>query len=78
MGPIEHIRKTVLKATQADLGAIAGVTQATVSRWESGEFGPSLDEMTRIRSEAIARGILWDDAWFFETPFKSQPVTSEA
>lgn len=68
MGPIEHIRKAVLKATQADLGAIAGVTQATVSRWESGEFGPSLDEMTRIRSEAISRGIEWSDGWFFAVP----------
>lgn len=65
MGAIEHIRKAVLGVTQADLGAIVGVTQATVSRWENGEGAPSLDEMARIRTAAKARGIDWDDAWFF-------------
>ena len=65
MGPIERIRKSVFKVTQADFGAIAGVAQATVSRWEKGEFGPSLDEMALIRAEAKSRDIEWDDSWFF-------------
>jgi len=68
MGTIEHIRKAVLGITQADFGAIVGVTQATVSRWENGEGAPSLDEMSRIRDEAKARGIAWDDDWFFDSP----------
>ena len=68
MGTIEHIRKSVFGVTQADFGAIAGVTQATVSRWEKGEGAPSLDEMSRMRNEARARGIDWRDDWFFAEP----------
>lgn len=68
MAPIEYIRKAILNLTQAEFGAIAGVAQATVSRWESGEFGPSIDEMSRIRAAAKARGIHWNDGWFFEAP----------
>lgn len=68
MKPIEYIRKHVLKITQAEMAAIADVTQATVSRWEKGEFGPSLDEAARIRAEAAAREIPLDDSVFFEVP----------
>lgn len=68
MGPIEHIRKTILEISQAALGDIAGVTQATVSRWENGELEPGREEMARIRESARARGIAWDDRWFFEAP----------
>lgn len=71
MGTIEHIRKSVLGVTQADFGAIVGVTQATVSRWENGEGAPTLDEMSLIRSEAIARGIQWQDGWFFDMPVEA-------
>lgn len=74
MGPIEHIRKSVLGVTQADFGAIVGVTQATVSRWENGEGAPTLDEMTRIRTEAKARGIEWNDGWFFDSPSTAPAV----
>lgn len=68
MKPIAHIRKHVLSVTQSDMAAIAGVTQATVSRWESGELDPSLDELSRIRSAAFDRGLGWNDRWFFEAP----------
>lgn len=68
MGPIEHIRRNILKETQTGFAAIAGVTQATVSRWETGEFEPSRDELDRIRSEALARGLPWNDLWFFAVP----------
>lgn len=71
MRPIEHIRKNVLKLTQSGMADVAGVTQATVSRWESGEFEPSLDELGRIRSEAINRNLGWEDIWFFEAPDSS-------
>lgn len=77
MRPIEHIRKAVLKLTQAGMADVAGVTQATVSRWESGEFDPSLDELGRIRIEAINRGVGWEDVWFFETPADPAPAESE-
>lgn len=68
MKPIEYIRKHILKVTQAEMAAIAQVTQATVSRWESGEFGPSLEEAARIRNEAIQRNLDWDDSAVFQVP----------
>lgn len=66
MKPIEYIRKHILKVTQAEMAGIADVTQATVSRWESGEFEPSLRELARIRAEAKQRDVPWDDSLFFE------------
>jgi len=68
MRAIEHIRKNVFRCTQAEMASIAGVTQASVSRWESGEFEPSLEELRRIRAEAQTRGLDLIDAAFFETP----------
>jgi len=68
MHPIEHIRKKILGLNQAALADITGVTQATVSRWESGELEPGREELGRIRDAARARGIAWDDRWFFEPP----------
>ncbi len=69
MSALKRIRTEVFHVSQSDLAKIAGVTQATVSRWESGEFGPSLGELQRIRDEARARELAWDDSLFFaETP----------
>jgi transcriptional regulator with XRE-family HTH domain len=68
MHPITHIRKNVLRLNQASLADLVGVTQATVSRWESGELEPSREELGKIRDEARARGLAWDDRWFFEAP----------
>ena len=70
MSAIRYIRREVFKATQAEFAALAGVTQASVSRWEAGG-APSLDEMQSIRRAAAERGIEWNDTWFFE------PVTPE-
>ncbi|RWF44265.1 MAG: XRE family transcriptional regulator [Mesorhizobium sp.] len=67
MSAIRHIRQKVFQATQAEFAALAGVSQGTVSRWEAGT-SLSLDEMKSIRKAAADRGILWNDAWFFETP----------
>lgn len=67
MSAIRHIRKHVFKVTQAEFAALAGVTQATVSRWENG-VSPSLSEMQSIRQAATAKRIKWRDAWFFEVP----------
>lgn len=68
MGPIKHIRKKVFGASQEVFADVAGVTQATVSRWETGGFEPSRDELDRIRQAAQSRGLPWDDSWFFEAP----------
>lgn len=68
MSSIRHIRKSVLDLSQAELAAIAGVSQGTVSKWENGELNPNRDEMARIRDEAHRRELAWEDSWFFETP----------
>ncbi|TIN80733.1 helix-turn-helix transcriptional regulator [Mesorhizobium sp.] len=67
MSAIRHIRREVFKVTQAEFAVLAGVTQASVSRWEAGG-APSLDEMQAIRKAAADRAIAWNDAWFFEAP----------
>jgi DNA-binding transcriptional regulator YiaG len=66
MHPIEHIRKRIFDVTQVEFSQIAGTTQASVSRWESGELHPDRAEMERIRKAARKQGIAWDDRWFFE------------
>jgi transcriptional regulator with XRE-family HTH domain len=65
MSQIRRIRIAVLRITQAELAAIAGVKQATVSRWEQGIHQPSLHHLARIREEAKRRRLKWDDRWFF-------------
>lgn len=54
--------------SQAELAAIAETTQATVSRWESGQLEPSRVELSRIRKAVIETGKPWNDTWFFEAP----------
>lgn len=64
MTAIRFIRRDVFRATQTEFAAMAGVAQATVSRWEAG-VPPSLDDMQAIRNAASKRGIEWRDEWFF-------------
>lgn len=74
MNPMRRIRTEVFPdVSQAEMGRIARVTQATVSRWESGDLQPGLFEMSRIREAAKERGIEWDDSLFFD-PSPSQSV----
>jgi transcriptional regulator with XRE-family HTH domain len=73
MNPILNIRRHVLKVTQGGLAEIASVSQSTVSKWEGGELEPSREELGRIREAAQARGIEWDDRWFFEVPKPTAP-----
>ncbi len=67
MNALRHIRKNVFAVTQAEFASLAGVTQATVSRWENG-VAPSLEEMQAIRKAASDRGVEWSDTMFFELP----------
>jgi predicted transcriptional regulator len=66
MNTIQHIRCNVFRMTQEEFGALAGVPQSVVSRWESGRMQPRLSVLRRIRKAAIDRGLKWDDRWFFE------------
>ncbi len=68
MNAIQNIRKNFFKLTQVEFSAVAGVAQATVSRWEKHDVAPSLDEMMRIRRAAKERHLPWDDRLFFEVP----------
>ncbi len=61
MNPIEHIRRRVFRVTQVEMAKIAGVRQATISRWEAGLTDPSLKHLKRIRAEARKRRLAWDD-----------------
>ncbi len=74
MNSLERIRREVFGVRQSAFGAIAGASQTAVSRWESGESSPNLEQLGRIRSAAFDRGFGWDDALFFdvETPLPAQ------
>jgi DNA-binding transcriptional regulator YiaG len=65
MNNIRRIRKAVFGVSQAHFAGFAGVTQATVSRWEAGQLVPSLLELTRIREEAKKRGLKLKAEEFF-------------
>ena len=65
MSAIKCIRTDLFRLSQGEFAGICGVSQATVSRWEGGEFLPNLKEMQRIREEALARGLAWSDSLFF-------------
>lgn len=67
MSPIRFIRVHVFRVRQHEFADIAGVAQASVSRWESGGV-PTLTEMQRIRAEARRRRLEWSDSFFFEVP----------
>jgi DNA-binding transcriptional regulator YiaG len=68
MLPISHIRNSIFQVTQAEFAALAGTSQATVSRWEKGELMPNSANLDRIRQAAQANNIAWNDSWFFVTP----------
>lgn len=72
MSNVRHIRKNVFRLSQAEFGAICGVTQATISRWEAGRLAPSLVELARIREAARERRLKWRDEMFFAQPGPSK------
>lgn len=68
MNPILYIRTQILGFRQAEFARLVGVSQGTVSKWESGELEPDRNKLSLIRDEVIAREKPWDDRWFFEAP----------
>lgn len=81
MNAVKFIRTRVFKLEQAPFAGIAGVSQPTVSRWEQSEIPtsePNREAMSLIRSEAIRRGLEWNDSWFYQTFPDDPPVRSPA
>jgi hypothetical protein len=68
LSPMAYIRKHVFGVSQATMAAIAGASQGTISRWESGEHSPDSRALAAVRAEARRRGHDWDDRWFFDMP----------
>lgn len=68
MENLRRIRKQLFRVSQVEFAEIAGVTQATVSRWETGILAPGLVELDRIRSAAKARRIKLRAEDFFAEP----------
>jgi DNA-binding transcriptional regulator YiaG len=63
--PMKLIRKTILDISQEQMAEITNASQATVSRWETGELEPDRKQMDLIRAAALARDIPWKDEYFF-------------
>ena len=66
MRALRRIRQEVFELTLAQMAEIAGVSQATLSKWENGIHPADFEAVARIRDEATCRGLTWDDAWLFE------------
>lgn len=78
MNTVKYIRDQVFKLPQAAFAEIARVSQPTVSRWEEAdnkESEPNREQMNLIRTEAIRRGLPWNDSWFFETPSEQEAAS---
>jgi len=69
MNTIRHIRTNIFGVSQTAFAKIAGVKQASVSRWESSNdsSAPTLAEMVAIRNAALDRGLNWNDSYFFQS-----------
>lgn len=69
MNQIKHIRTNIFGVSQTAFAEIAGVKQASVSRWESSSNPtmPTLAEMKAIRDAALIRGLNWNDSFFFQS-----------
>jgi DNA-binding transcriptional regulator YiaG len=73
--PMAHIRRNVFGLTQEGFAQALGVTQPTISKWETEGLQPDRAEMAQIRQMAADKGLKWDDRWFWEVP---QVDTAEA
>lgn len=69
---LEEVRKNC-GMTQAELAALAGVKQNTVSQWESGKRRPSVEVAKRI---GVALGFDWTQ--LFDEQDKCTSDTSSA
>lgn len=66
--PFRHIRELVFgEPKAAPFAAALQISRPHLSRLESGE-SPSHALMVRVRELAQARGVQWQDSFFFEVP----------
>jgi hypothetical protein len=61
-----YLRTEVFQTTQEVFGGIAGRSSPVVSRWESGDVAPGLDEILRLRAAAIKLGLPWHDPYVLD------------
>jgi transcriptional regulator with XRE-family HTH domain len=66
MNNMQRIRKDIFRETQEEFAKIAGTSQGTISRWETGNLDPTREQLARIRSKARRRKLPWNDTWFFD------------
>lgn len=67
--PARFIREHIFRIEkQAIFGELLGYSQASISRFESGEVPLTTRAQQRIRALAKVRSIDWDNNWFFEVP----------
>lgn len=66
MNAMARIRHKVFGVSQHEMARIAGVSQATISKWEAGTQVPLITALKNIRQSAIRDCKPWDDKWFFE------------
>lgn len=72
MNVIRNIRKNVFRMRQVEFAELLStsartVSQAQVSNWEKNESLPDWAKL-RVREQANALGLRWEDSWFFEPP----------
>lgn len=68
MNVIRHIRKRVLGLRQRELASVMGVSTSRLSNLENDLTEARHSELRAIRTHALARGLPWSDAVFFEAP----------
>lgn len=67
--PARYIREQIFCVeTQGQFGDLLGVTQETISRYETGALRLNVQAQDRIRKLAAERGIDWDNNWFYDIP----------
>ena len=55
LGRSLRVWRSVRRLKQQAVAQLMGVSQTTVSRWESGQAAPTLDEQQRLRALMAAR-----------------------
>jgi len=74
---MSHIRSQIFGSSLEVMGTIAGTSASTVSRWESGELVPGIEEIKRLRTFAISHGLAWRDSLIFEPDEEGELIAND-